>query len=252
MHISPTRETQRIALAPAGTRLYAVGDIHGCKELLDRMLAAILSNAERSQAKRCTVIFLGDYIDRGPQARAVIETLMTGPPTTSQWARFQWICLRGNHEAAMLRFLEESAAGPNWLANGGLPTIESYIGRSIPSVGIGLGELQDTLLKALPSEHRMFLNSLPYWHVEGDYFFTHAGVRAGIPLDQQATADLLWIRDDFLNSTADYGKIIVHGHTPTPTPEFRRNRIGIDTGACFSGRLTTLVAEEAKRWILTT
>lgn len=236
---------------PPDMRIYAVGDIHGRKDLLDRMLDLIAADAALSRAARKLVVFLGDYVDRGPEAKAVVETLAAGPPAKPAWIGFQWIALAGNHEAMMLRFLEELEAAV-WLSgsNGGLATLQSYIGE-LPQPS-GLKALQGALLQALPASHRQFLARLPASHQEGGYFFVHAGVRPGIPLQHQQRQDMLWIRGEFLGSAVDYGKMVVHGHTITTHPEERANRIGIDTGAFFTGRLTALVAEGDWRGFIAT
>jgi serine/threonine protein phosphatase 1 len=237
---------------PPDMRIYAVGDLHGRKDLLDRMLALIATDAKVSGASRKLVVFLGDYIDRGPSSRAVIDTISAGPPSGADWAGFAWRALLGNHEAMMLRFLEDIEVAGAWLSpsNGGLATLESYIG-ALPQPS-GLKALQSALIKALPPEHRRFLAGLPASHEEGGYFFVHAGVRPGIPLQHQRRDDLLWIRGEFLGAATDYGKVVVHGHTITTMPEERPNRIGIDTGAFFTGRLTALVAEGDWRGFLAT
>lgn len=236
---------------PEGTRLYAVGDIHGRKDLLDRLLHLIRCDAEGTASQRRLVVFLGDYIDRGPQAREVVATLAAGPADDPRWSGFHWICLRGNHEDAMLRFLDDVSVGPSWLGNGGLATIQSYSdGSELRSRDFG--DLQALLSRCLPAAHRAFLAALPCCHVEGDYFFVHAGVRPGVPLDSQDRQDLLWIRDAFTTASSDHGKMVVHGHSITRGPDVRHNRIGIDTGAFFSGRLTALVAEGASCRFLST
>lgn len=241
----------RTVLAPTGTRLYAIGDIHGRKDCLDQLLATIAQDAQRSRAVRQVVVFLGDYIDRGPDARGVVDTLLAGPPPTPAWERFEWICLRGNHEDAMLRFLDGTGDAPVWLANGGLATIESYLGDD--RLGFtDLDTLKSALLHSVPASHLAFLKDLPLCHVEGDYYFVHAGVRPGISLDEQDPADQLWIRSAFLGSQADHGKLVVHGHTIVRTPDVRRNRIALDTGAFYTGRLSALVAEGASRSFLST
>jgi serine/threonine protein phosphatase 1 len=244
-------DLKRTVLAPVGTRLYAVGDLHGRKDLLDRMLTLILADARGSQAGRRVIVFLGDYVDRGPQSRQVVDTLVAGPPASPQWAGFRWVCLKGNHEDAMLGFLDDIESGPRWFANGGLATIESYVG-DLSIDRLQLPGLQALLQASLPPSHRAFLEGLPLHHCEGDYLFVHAGLRPGVPLEAQEPNDLLWIRGEFLTSPADHGKLVVHGHTITRTPELRRNRIGIDTGAFYTGRLTCLVAEGAKRKFLST
>ncbi len=247
----PPFDPTRTVLAPAGARVYAVGDIHGRKDLLDRLLGMILRDAQRSRAGRRLIVFLGDYVDRGGQSRAVVETLLAGPPSTPQWAGFRWLCLKGNHEEAMLRFLDDLSIGPAWLANGGLETVEDYAGERGLDDSDLVG-LQVRLRRSLPSRHAEFLAQLPLTHVEGDYLFVHAGIRPGVPWDAQNPRDLMWIRGDFLSSNADHGKMVVHGHSIAKIPESRRNRIGIDTGAYASGRLTALVVEGATRSFLST
>ena len=244
-------DLNRAVLAPPGTRLYAVGDVHGRMDLLDRLLAAILRDASRSRAPRRLIVFLGDYVDRGPNSREVIETLRQGPPKTPQWAGFRWIALRGNHEDSLLRFLDDIDIGPMWLANGAYATIRDYVGETTPPPD-DLPALQEALRHALPAEHAAFLDALPACHVEGDYYFVHAGVRPGVPLDRQSPDDLLWIRRPFLAAAADHGKLVVHGHSISPIPDVHPNRIGIDTGAYYSGHLTALIAEGADRRFLTT
>lgn len=228
---------------PPDTRLYAVGDLHGRKDLLDRMLELIAADARVAKAGRKLVIFLGDYIDRGPDSKGVVTTILAGPPATPEWSGFRWIALMGNHEHLLLRFLDDLDVAAIWLsgANGGIATLESYIGE-LPQPS-GLRALQSALIRALPPEHRKFLSGLPPSHEEGGYFFVHAGVRPGVPLVHQRREDMMWIRGEFLGSAADYGKVVVHGHTIAPLPEDRGNRIGVDTGAFFTNRLTALVAE---------
>ncbi len=197
------------------------------------------------------IVFLGDYLDRGPHSREVVEILVAGPPSTPQWSGFRWVCLRGNHEDGMLRFLEELSAGPGWLANGGLATIESYADTARLDAE-DLPALQALLRQSLPARHKAFLEGLHYWHAEGGYYFAHAGVRPGVDLEFQRPEDLMWIRNEFLSSDADYGRVIVHGHTIAPTPQVRQNRIGVDTGAYYSGHLTALVIEGAEKSFLST
>jgi serine/threonine protein phosphatase 1 len=237
---------------PPDTRIYAVGDVHGRKDLLDRLLRTIAADAKASAATRKLVVFLGDYVDRGPESRAVIETVSAGPPPGPDWAGFRWLPLMGNHEAMMLRFLDDLDLSAPWLSpsNGGLETLRSYIGE-LPQPS-GLQALQTAFAKALPPAHRRFLAALPVCHEEGGYFFVHAGVRPTIPLQHQQRQDMLWIRGEFLGSNVDYGKIVVHGHTITTAPEEHGNRIGIDTGAFFTNRLTALVAEGDWRGFLST
>jgi calcineurin-like phosphoesterase family protein len=220
---------------PDGRRVYAIGDIHGRLDLLVEIERRIADDAAASPAARPLVVYLGDYVDRGSQSREVVERLIERP-----LPGFERVLLLGNHEESMLQFLVDVQVGPAWLAYGGAATLLSY-GIRPPDSDRDLVRAQDELRAKLPERHLAFLRRLKLRHVEGDYYFVHAGIRPGIPLDDQRPEDLLWIRDEFLLSPRDFGKIIVHGHTITKTPDIRRNRIGIDTGAFASGTLTSLV-----------
>ena len=235
---------------PAGTRLYAVGDIHGRADLLEALLQEIAEDAVRHpETGTKQLIYLGDYVDRGPASSAVIDMVLHDAPPG-----FEVVPLMGNHEEMMLRFLEDIAVGRTWMMNGGDATLLSY-GVEPPSMFAGTPRVhhaQQEFAERLPARHKRFLEGLAVSHVEGDYLFVHAGVRPGIALDQQRTEDLLWIRDEFLGSDRDFGKVVVHGHSITRDPEFRPNRIGIDTGAYRSNQLTCLVLEGTERRLLTT
>lgn len=242
---------------PEGLRVYAVGDVHGRDDLLARLLDMIEQDAAHSPAPSKIVIFLGDYIDRGPSSPAVLDRLIAGPSDHARQNGFSWITLRGNHENAILDFLADAKAGPMWLANGGLATISDYLGPIEPPKSpaedwAGLERLRAVLAETIPPHHLAFLRSLPFCHVEGDYAFVHAGIRPGCPLDQQAPRDMMWIRGSFLDSQADHGKVIVHGHTITTAPDIQQNRIGIDTGAFATGSLTALALENDARAFLNT
>jgi serine/threonine protein phosphatase 1 len=229
---------------PPGSRVYAIGDIHGRADLLRVMHQLIHEDAYRRQAPRNVVIYLGDYVDRGRASAAVVDLLMDEPLPS-----FESVHLKGNHEDSLLRFLEDASVGPAWFLYGGDATLRSY-GVSPPAPTASQGELlraQRELNLRLPSRHRRFLEALPLVHEEGDYLFVHAGLRPGLSLAAQSPADLLWIRDEFLSSPADFGKIVVHGHSITARPDVQRNRIGIDTGAFASDILTCLVLE-ASDW----
>jgi serine/threonine protein phosphatase 1 len=220
-------------------RVYAIGDIHGRLDLLERAIAAIGRDVDRHGGEALTVT-LGDYIDRGPASRGVIERLAINPFPTSH------IALKGNHETLLEAFLSDPGGGEHWRRLGGLETLHSY---GVPVVDLMLGrnyaEASQRLREALPPHHLDFLRSLKTSHSHGCYFLCHAGVRPGVPLDRQSDHDLMWIREEFLSSTVDFGKMIVHGHTPVETPDVRHNRINIDTGAFASGRLTCVVLEES-------
>jgi serine/threonine protein phosphatase 1 len=227
-------------VVPPGSRIYAIGDIHGRIDLLRRLHQLIHEDAYERQAPRNVVVYLGDYIDRGDASPAVIDLLLDRP-----LPGFDSVHLKGNHEDSLLRFLEDTGIGPAWLLYGGAETLLSY-GIRPPQASGGAREMeraQAELRAKLPDRHRRFMAGLRLTHQEGDYLFAHAGVRPGVPLDRQQEQDLLWIRDEFLLSDAEFGKIVVHGHTITSRPDVQRNRIGIDTGAFASGTLTCLVLE---------
>jgi len=219
--------------------VYAIGDVHGRAELLERLESKIRADAESRPESRRVIVYLGDYIDRGLDSRGVIDQLIAQGDDG-----FERVFLRGNHEDAMLRFLESTDIGRSWKGFGGDATLYSY-GVDVfgaPPDGVDKMEhIQAQLRENVPDEHLAFLKSLVLSHVEGDYFFVHAGVRPGLPLDHQSPNDMMWIRDEFLNSRQDFGKIVVHGHSIRPQPVVQSNRIGIDTGAFASGVLTALV-----------
>jgi serine/threonine protein phosphatase 1 len=232
-----------------GLRVYAIGDIHGRLDLLDALLQRIASDGTTAGDGIRYIVFLGDYIDRGPQSCGVIERLAGDPPPG-----FGAIFLKGNHEDSMIQFLSDTRVGPNWLQFGGAATLESYGITVSPEgpPGEWLRTLQARLHAALPPRHRSFLAGLRTRVAIGDYLFVHAGIRPGVALDRQQELDLLWIREEFLTSRADHGKVVVHGHTITPAPDLRANRIGIDTGAYATNRLTCLVLEGTRRRIIQT
>jgi serine/threonine protein phosphatase 1 len=227
---------------PAGIRIYAIGDVHGRIDLLDSLLKRVDDNLTASPIEQPIQVFLGDYIDRGPNSRNVLDRLIERSRT------HKVICLKGNHETFLLEFLNDPAVLDNWRQWGALPTLMSY-GLRPPSrlESDGHEKLALALRQAMPEAHRNFLIGLRATFVCGDYFFVHAGIRPGVPLDAQKEEDLLWIRDEFLASNTNFGKIVVHGHTPVGEPDIRKNRINIDTGAFASGNLTCLVIEGESR-----
>ena len=243
------RRTEAPAAAvPPGTRVYAIGDVHGELGALTRLLGKIREDAERPAAERRVLIFLGDYVDRGLQSRQVIDLLLGLPPPG-----FEGVFLKGNHDALLLAFLDGAGGAPEWLGVGGQATLLSY-GVALPPGPRDtalFATVHEAFARVFPPAHRAFLEGLALAHVEGDYAFVHAGIRPGIPLRSQQEDDLLWIRDEFIHDRSDHGKIVVHGHSVTGRPELRRNRIGIDTGAYATGRLTCLVLEGASRRFLT-
>jgi len=236
------------ASVPDGVRVYAIGDIHGRSDLLDRQHTLIEADFTAKSAPVVHLIYLGDYVDRGPDSSGVVERLAKGP---SDFVRVS--LLRGNHEEMLLRFLKDPSVGPAWWQLGGLETLLSY-GIDVSSVlkENGYPGLSEQFNDKVPPHHLTFFAQLMSSITVGDYFFCHAGVAPGIPLEQQKQQDLVWIREKFLDATGDFGKIIVHGHSPVDRPDFRKNRINIDTGAYATGRLTCLVLEGGSRRILST
>ena len=244
---SPERPPARIA---DGTVVYAVGDIHGRDDLLGMLLDAIAADAAERPPGPRRIVYLGDYVDRGMQSREVIDRLVGGPP-----AGFEVTYLLGNHEEAFLAFLDGEEAGFDWLRYGGLETLYSYgvpVSRQ-PNTPHDLEQLRSEALERVPRAHVGFMRDAILWHGEGDYLFVHAGLRPGLPMERQQPRDLLWIRDEFLDSRDDHGgRVVVHGHTICDAPDVRANRINIDTGAYASGRLTALVLSGEQRRFLAT
>lgn len=242
-----------VAETPPGTRIYALGDIHGRLDLLTALEEKIQEDAMARPAGRPVVVYLGDFVDRGPDSAGVIEHLSTGP-----LPGFEAVHLLGNHEAMMLAFLRlGDAAALTWMMNGGEETLASYgvdaqsvredDAQSIREDDAPFAALRRSLLAALPPRHLDFLESLTRWHVEGGYLFVHAGVHPGRPLDRQDPEDLIWIREPFLTDPGEMDHVVVHGHTPVRLPAERPNRIGVDTGAVYGGALTAVVLEGAGR-----
>lgn len=240
------------AEAPPGTRVYAVGDIHGRADLLDGLLGLIAGDLSHARPPRVVLVFLGDYVDRGPDSRKVIDRLAAGAPSDGPLAGTEWVAIRGNHEDIMMEFLADFSVGGAWFRNGGLDTVRSYAGELPEGAAADGPAMQRLLYRSLPPAHLRFFSRLALRHDEGGYLFVHAGIRPDLPLDRQDRYDLMWIRDDFLFSDADLGKVVVHGHSQVSTPEIRPNRIAIDTGAYRTGRLTCLVLEGADRRFLVT
>lgn len=236
------------ARIPDGQRVYAIGDVHGRLDLLEHMHRLIAAHAAARPAAHTILVYLGDYVDRGPHSAGVVDQLIADPPPG--WER---VLLCGNHEEMLLSFVADPAAGTVWRQLGGHETLLSYrvpVGEAMQSGGFtGLARVFQTML---PMSHLRFFNALSSCVTIGDYFFCHAGVRPGVPLDQQSTRDLLWIRSEFLDSTADHGRVVVHGHSPVETVEIHANRINVDTGAYATNRLSCVVLEGTGREILST
>ncbi|MEP2717768.1 metallophosphoesterase family protein [Pseudophaeobacter sp.] len=229
--------------------IYAIGDIHGQLGMLEEALARI----EADGGPDARVVFLGDYTDRGPDSRGVVELLSQGLE-----AGRNWTCLLGNHDRMFSMFIEDYPrndarllVGFHWLHEriGGIETLQSY-GVESPE-GTRIYELHAEALKAVPEHHRAFLAGLPDYHLEGELLFVHAGIRPDVALEDQSQDDKIWIRQEFLLAQGDHPWLVVHGHTQIPAPEHRGNRINLDSGAGFGRPLTAAVFEGRDCWVLT-
>jgi len=223
---------------PAELRIYAIGDIHGRLDLLNELLARISSDIALRPTVRPLYVFLGDYIDRGTSSRETIDRLIEHGKTHES------VFLKGNHELIAIKCLSDRGLFDQWLRLGGLETLVSYgVPAETLANGKQIAELQSAFHGALPQAHFRFFRDLKNSFECGDFFFAHAGVKPNVELSRQKENDLLWIRGEFLTSKDDFGKIVVHGHTPTREIEVGPNRINIDTGAFATGRLSCLVLE---------
>lgn len=230
-------------------RIYAIGDIHGELDMLKEAIAKI----EQDGGPDARVVFIGDYVDRGPQSGGVIDYLISGLA-----AKKNWVCLLGNHDRMFGLFMEEYPRGDlrlrirySWLHDrlGGKETLASY-GVTVDDEDFLLN-VHNSARAAVPKAHLEFLNSLPYFHQEGALLFVHAGIRPGVPFDQQDKDDLIWIREEFLEDTRQHPWLVVHGHTPVPAARHFGNRVNLDTGAGYGKSLTTAVFEGQNCWLLT-
>jgi serine/threonine protein phosphatase 1 len=218
---------------PRGRRIYAIGDVHGCKPQLLALHAAITADLTARQTDAALLIHLGDYIDLGPDSAGVIELLAAGPPIPNVTT----INLRGDHEQMLCQALAgDRAAATDWLWSGGRDALTSW--------GINADLPREAWEAALPPSHVAFLRNLVWSHRAGDYLFVHAGIRPGVELARQAKDDLLTIRQPFLWTEQNLGVVVVHGHSTNPAPVVAANRIGLDTGAGNGGKLTCAVLEE--------
>lgn len=233
---------------PKRRRAYVIGDVHGCLELLERLLSRIELEIREDARPKTSIVFLGDLIDRGPHSAAVIERLRTyAPPGAS--VHF----IMGNHEEVMLRVLDgEAELIPSWLRFGGVETLRSYGLESREITRLAPEEAVDRIRKAVPKSHVDFLRHFADSISFGGYLFVHAGIRPGVNLSEQAQSDLRWIRSPFLEDESDYGFVVVHGHTITNSVEVTSNRIGIDTGAFCTGTLTALAIDGRRKWLIQT
>ena len=225
--------TQAPATLPTGQRVYVVGDIHGCLDRLEALHGLIAEDLAERPVAEPLLVHLGDYVDRGPDSAGVVALLAGGAALPD----VPIVNLMGNHEHMMLTALAtgEADATDLWLANGGADSLLSW--------GVPRSAQPKEWASYLPKPHLVFLRDLAVRHEVGGYLFVHAGIRPGIPLERQSRHDLMWIREPFLSFTEQFGPVVVHGHTPVKAPVVRHNRIAIDTGAVFGGKLTCVVLE---------
>jgi serine/threonine protein phosphatase 1 len=218
-----------------GTRIYAIGDVHGCDRQLAALHAQVVADLRARPVPRPILIHLGDYVDRGPDSAGVVARLAAGPPMPG----LRTINLMGNHEHTMLAAIAgDRAAGTDWLHTGGRESLISW--------GADPDGPRARWRDAIPYGHLDLLHGLALSHSEGGYLFVHAGIRPGVPLMRQTAQDMLCIRQPFLSDDRPFGFVVVHGHTPQSNPEVRPNRIGIDTGAVYGRALTCVVLEEQR------
>lgn len=229
-------------------RVYAIGDVHGCADLLDALLAMIAQDDAARARKPISLILLGDLVDRGPNSRGVVERVMA---LTGSGGDVR--CLKGNHEEAfILAARGDLRALPLFRRMEGEATLASYgLDPALFRVMTD-AELADWMERHVPRAHVDFLDALPDSIAIGDYLFVHAGIRPGVPIDDQMPADLRWIRQEFLAHRGRHPSMIVHGHSISEDVDEQAGRIGIDTGAFLSGRLTALGLEGTSRWTLQT
>jgi serine/threonine protein phosphatase 1 len=233
---------------PEGQRVYAIGDVHGRHDLVEQLAAAIDADSGARGPADVQIIFLGDLVDRGPASKEVIDELIDlrarGIPVR---------CLIGNHDAVFLRVLEGDHRAARFLIRmGGKSTLMSYGITEAEYQDLDYPDLTRRIGQLAPPSHVEFLKTLDQKIEVGDYVFVHAGLRPGVLLEDQAPEDLFWIRDEFLRHNGNFCKFVVHGHSITEEVDIRSNRIGIDTGAYDTGRLTAIGLEGTDRWFLTT
>lgn len=233
---------------PAGQRIYAIGDIHGRRDLLDTLIERIDADDAARGASQTQLIFLGDLVDRGDASRGVIERLMT-LKSVSENVRF----LKGNHEELFIKVCVGDARATGLFHRvGGRATMLSYGMTADDYDDADLTELSEMITDHVPADHIEFIKGFDDWIIAGDYLFVHAGVRPGLTIEEQEPSDLRWIRTEFTEDDSDHGYMVIHGHSITEQVDVRTNRIGIDTGAFASGVLTAIGLEDDERWFIDT
>jgi len=217
--------------------IYAIGDVHGCLDLLCAAEETIRRDVQQTKVAGL-IVMLGDYVDRGPDSRGVLDHLAKAPGDD-----IRRITLCGNHDDLFLNFLDAPHSYAGWLEMGGRETLSSY---GIPGTYVSLDGressdlLRKRLMTAIPDHHRALLTAMPVSLKIGNYLFVHAGIRPGIPLQNQSDKDMMWIREPFLTRGPELPITLIHGHTPGHAPSYGPGRIGIDTGAYASGKLAVL------------
>ncbi|RAK57153.1 metallophosphoesterase family protein [Phenylobacterium deserti] len=233
------KRSREVLPSTGGRLVYAVGDVHGRLDVLQMLVRDIANDVLATRPpERPVLIFLGDYVDRGPDSRGVVDLILTLKSDPA----FDVTVLKGNHEEALMQFVQDPGFGSTWLDHGGGATLAAY-GVQPPSTRMDSdtwAATRDALNAALPASHRAFYQQLELMRVVGDYAFVHAGVRPGVALEDQSERDLLWIRHEFIRDRGPFGKVIVHGHTPSEEAQLTPCRIGIDTGAYATGVLTAV------------
>jgi serine/threonine protein phosphatase 1 len=243
------RRASPLPEAAPGERVYAIGDVHGRLDLLRRLLRTVRSDAAGMERTDARIVLLGDFVDRGPHSRQVLELIRL----LQRRAPDRIVALAGNHEDLLLASARGDAAAQGvWLRNGGDATLRSFGLDPAEFAVSSAAERGRRLRQALGEDMLGWLEMLPLSWRSGDYFFCHAGVRPGVPLNNQRREDLLWIRHVFLDSGRDHGAVIVHGHSETDEAEIAANRINVDTAAHRSGELTAVGLQGACRWLLST
>jgi serine/threonine protein phosphatase 1 len=238
LRLSRSKGEIRKPRLPDGIRIYAISDVHGCADLLQQMFTVIDRDLMTIGSNRAIHVFLGDYIDRGPESCRTVDLLV------ERSQKHESVFLKGNHESFLFDVLRDPTQLQEWKQYGGLQTLTSYgLRPSLNPDPVEQTELIRQLAEAIPAHQRSFFNNLRLRFVCGDFFFVHAGVKPGVALANQQEQDLLWIREEFLSSEEQFGKYIVHGHTPVREPDIRLNRINIDTGAYATGNLTLLTIQ---------
>ncbi len=233
---------------PEGVRVYVIGDIHGCLNLLKRLHGQIIADARMAGGgMRNIIVYLGDYVDRGLHSREVVD-LLAG----SRLPGFDPVFLRGNHEQQFLDFFDNPGSGAVWFKYGGDATVYSYGVRISQNIAPSdrFIHVRDRMAELVPRAHIEFLARTQLYCEIGDYAFVHAGIRPELPMERQVPEDLMWIRDGFLDYDRPLDKVVVHGHSVSDAPQMLEHRIGIDTGACYGNALTCLVLEGGARRFL--